>query len=133
MAVANSLAGVRAGARQIECTINGIGERAGNAALEEIVMAIKTRADVLPCSTGIDATMLTRASKLRLGRDLVPGAVQQGDRRPERLRARERHPPGRHAEAHPDLRDHDARSRSASPRPRWSWASIPAATRSAPS
>ncbi len=64
MAVANTLAGVKAGARQIECTINGIGERAGNAALEEIVMAIKTRPDVLPFSTGIDATMLTRASKL---------------------------------------------------------------------
>ncbi len=64
LAVANSLAGVRAGARQIECTINGIGERAGNAALEEIVMAIKTRADVLPYATGIDSTTLTRASKL---------------------------------------------------------------------
>jgi 2-isopropylmalate synthase len=64
MAVANSLAGVRAGARQIECTINGIGERAGNAALEEVVMAMKVRNDVLPFSTGIDATMLTRASKL---------------------------------------------------------------------
>jgi 2-isopropylmalate synthase len=64
MAVANSLAGVRGGARQIECTINGIGERAGNAALEEVVMAMKVRNDVLPFSTGIDATMLTRASKL---------------------------------------------------------------------
>ena len=64
MAVANSLAGVKAGARQVECTINGIGERAGNAALEEIVMAIKTRSDVLPFRTGIDSTMLTRASKL---------------------------------------------------------------------
>jgi 2-isopropylmalate synthase len=64
LAVANSLAGVRAGARQIECTINGIGERAGNAALEEVVMALRTRHDVLPYSTGIDATMLTRASKL---------------------------------------------------------------------
>jgi 2-isopropylmalate synthase len=64
MAVANSLAGVRAGCRQVECTINGIGERAGNAALEEIVMAIKTRADVLPYEVGIDATMLNRASKL---------------------------------------------------------------------
>lgn len=64
MAVANSLAGVKAGARQIECAINGIGERAGNAALEEIVMAIDTRRDVLPHSTGIDTTMLTRASKL---------------------------------------------------------------------
>jgi 2-isopropylmalate synthase len=64
MAVANSLAGVKAGARQIECTINGIGERAGNAALEEVVMAMRTRNDVLPFWTGIDATMLTRASKL---------------------------------------------------------------------
>lgn len=64
MAVANSLAGVAAGARQIECTINGIGERAGNAALEEVVMAMRVRNDVLPFWTGIDATMLTRASKL---------------------------------------------------------------------
>src|SRR3954447_2202055 len=64
MAVANSLAGVRAGIRQIECTINGIGERAGNAALEEVVMAIKTRNDVLPYWTSVDTTMLTRASKL---------------------------------------------------------------------
>jgi 2-isopropylmalate synthase len=64
MAVANSLAGVKAGARQIECTINGIGERAGNAALEEVVMAMKTRNDVLPYWTGIEAAMLTRASKL---------------------------------------------------------------------
>jgi 2-isopropylmalate synthase len=64
MAVANSLAGVRAGARQIECTINGIGERAGNAALEEVVMAMRVRNDALPYWTGIDATMLTRASKL---------------------------------------------------------------------
>jgi 2-isopropylmalate synthase len=64
LAVANSLAGVRAGARQIECTINGIGERAGNAAMEELVMAMRTRNDVLPFWTGIDTTMLTRASKL---------------------------------------------------------------------
>jgi 2-isopropylmalate synthase len=64
MAVANSLAGVRAGARQIECTINGIGERAGNASLEEVVMAMRVRNDVLPFWTGVDATMLTRASKL---------------------------------------------------------------------
>ncbi|MES2599685.1 MAG: 2-isopropylmalate synthase [Pseudomonadota bacterium] len=63
MAVANSLAGVRAGARQIECTINGIGERAGNAALEEVVMAMKVRNDKLPYWNNIDTTMLTRASK----------------------------------------------------------------------
>ncbi|HEX5999958.1 MAG TPA: 2-isopropylmalate synthase [Hyphomicrobiaceae bacterium] len=64
MAVANSLAGLRAGCRQIECTINGIGERAGNAALEEVVMAIKTRSDVLPYAIGIEAKQLNRASKL---------------------------------------------------------------------
>ncbi|WP_414833321.1 2-isopropylmalate synthase [Afifella sp. YEN Y35] len=64
MAVANSLAGVAGGCRQIECTVNGIGERAGNAALEEIVMAIETRRDVLPYHTGIDTKMLTRASKM---------------------------------------------------------------------
>jgi 2-isopropylmalate synthase len=64
MAVANSLAGLAGGARQIECTINGIGERAGNAALEEIVMAIKTRGDVLPYHCNVEATMLTRVSKL---------------------------------------------------------------------
>jgi len=64
LAVANSLAGVRAGARQIECTINGIGERAGNAALEEVVMAINVRNDKLQYSTKIDTTMLTRASKV---------------------------------------------------------------------
>ena len=64
LAVANSLAGVIAGARQVECTINGIGERAGNAALEEIVMALKVRRDLMPFTTGIDTTMLARASKL---------------------------------------------------------------------
>ncbi|RFB75036.1 2-isopropylmalate synthase [Methylovirgula sp. 4M-Z18] len=64
LAVANSLAGVKGGARQIECTINGIGERAGNAALEEIVMAMRVRGDVLPFESEIVTPMLTRASKL---------------------------------------------------------------------
>jgi 2-isopropylmalate synthase len=64
LAVANSLAGVQGGARQIECTINGLGERAGNAALEEIVMAVRTRHDKLPYFTNVDAKMLMRASKL---------------------------------------------------------------------
>ncbi len=64
LAVANSLAGVRAGARQVECTINGLGERAGNAALEEIVMALKTRNDTMPYTTGIKTPLLMRASKL---------------------------------------------------------------------
>ena len=64
MAVANSLAGIVGGARQVECTINGIGERAGNAALEEIVMAITVRNDKFPYWNKIDTTQLTRASKL---------------------------------------------------------------------
>jgi len=64
LAVANSLAGVQGGARQIECTINGLGERAGNAALEEIVMAVRTRHDRLPYYTNVDSRMLMRASKL---------------------------------------------------------------------
>ena len=64
LAVANTLAGLKGGARQIECTINGIGERAGNAALEEVVMALRTRADVLPYTNNIETSMLTRASRL---------------------------------------------------------------------
>jgi len=63
MAVANSLAAVKAGARQVECTINGIGERAGNAALEEVVMAIKTRPDFFGAWTGIDTRKLYPASR----------------------------------------------------------------------
>lgn len=63
LAVANSLAAVKAGARQIECTINGIGERAGNAALEEVVMAIKTRQDRLPFETKIQTEKLFNASQ----------------------------------------------------------------------
>jgi 2-isopropylmalate synthase len=64
LAVANSLAAVRAGARQVECTINGIGERAGNAALEEVVMAMKTRQDRLPFETKIHTEKLYPASQM---------------------------------------------------------------------
>jgi 2-isopropylmalate synthase len=64
LAVANSLAAVGAGARQVECTINGLGERAGNAALEEIVMALRTRRDVMGVETGIDTTQILPASRL---------------------------------------------------------------------
>ena len=67
MAVANSLASVMNGARQVECTINGLGERAGNASLEEVVMAVKTRKDVFPCTTRIDTTQIVAASKLVSG------------------------------------------------------------------
>jgi 2-isopropylmalate synthase len=73
MAVANSLAGVRGGARQIECTINGIGERAGNASLEEVVDKRRRKA----ADPRVEA---------RFGGDILPGAIQQGNRRPKRLR-----------------------------------------------
>jgi 2-isopropylmalate synthase len=64
LAVANSLSAVLAGVRQVECTINGLGERAGNAALEEVVMAVRTRGDLFACDTRIDTTQIVPASKL---------------------------------------------------------------------
>ena len=64
LAVANSLAAVRNGARQVECTINGLGERAGNAALEEVVMAVRTRQDVFDCDTRLDTTQIVPCSRL---------------------------------------------------------------------
>lgn len=67
LAVANSLAAVKAGARQVECTVNGLGERAGNASLEEVVMAVRTRRDIFECDTRIDATQIVPASKLVSG------------------------------------------------------------------
>src|SRR5918997_1388145 len=67
LAVANSLSAVLNGARQVECTINGLGERAGNAALEEIVMAVRTRPDVFSCDTRIDTTQIVPASRLVAG------------------------------------------------------------------
>jgi len=77
LAVANSLAGVAAGARQIECTINGLGERAGNAALEEVVMALKTRPDVMPYETGIRTENIMKASRLVSG---ITGFVVQNNK-----------------------------------------------------
>ena len=64
LAVGNSLAAVLNGARQVECTINGLGERAGNAALEEVVMSVKTRKDVFECDTNIDTSQIVHCSKL---------------------------------------------------------------------
>lgn len=64
LAVANSLAAIEAGARQVECTVNGIGERAGNAALEEIVMALNVRPDVLPYATAVNTAEIYRSSRL---------------------------------------------------------------------
>jgi 2-isopropylmalate synthase len=67
LGVANSLAAVKVGARQVECTINGLGERAGNAALEEVVMALKTRPDAMPFTTGIKTEDIMKASRLVSG------------------------------------------------------------------
>ncbi len=67
LAVANSVAAIMNGARQVECTVNGLGERAGNASLEEIVMAVRTRQDFFPCDTRIDTTQIVPASKLVSG------------------------------------------------------------------
>ncbi|HFD81331.1 MAG TPA: 2-isopropylmalate synthase [Gammaproteobacteria bacterium] len=64
LAVANSLSAVLNGARQVECTINGLGERAGNAALEEVVMAVRTRRDVFPCETRLETTEIVPCSRL---------------------------------------------------------------------
>ncbi|HKU76525.1 MAG TPA: 2-isopropylmalate synthase [Pyrinomonadaceae bacterium] len=81
LAVANSLAAIEAGARQVECTINGIGERAGNASLEEIVMALRVRADRLPFETNIDTTELYPTSQLLssiVGFDVQPNKAIVG-------------------------------------------------------
>ena len=67
LAVGNSLAAVRCGARQVECTVNGLGERAGNASLEEIVMAVRTRQDVFSCDTHLDTTQIVPCSRLVSG------------------------------------------------------------------
>ena len=119
LAVANSLAGLEGGARQIECTVNGIGERAGNAALEEVVMAIRTRADVLPFQT-------------RHRRDAYSPAPRKWSATATSFPVQfNKAIVGRNAFAHEsgihqdgmlkhtaDLRDHDPRTRSASTRPR---------------
>ncbi len=67
LAVGNSLSAVLNGARQVECTINGLGERAGNAALEEVVMSVQTRQDIFPCSTDLDTTQIMTCSRLVSG------------------------------------------------------------------
>ncbi len=67
LAVANSLAAVLHGARQVECTINGLGERAGNAALEEVVMTVRTRRDLFSCETGVDTREILHCSRLVSG------------------------------------------------------------------
>ncbi len=109
LAVANTLAAVSAGATQVECTINGVGERAGNASLEEIVMATRVRADLLPFETRIETREIYPDQPAADGAHRRKRAGEQGHRRPQRVRARGRHSPGRDAEGPPHLRDHAAR------------------------
>ena len=131
LAVANSLAGIEAGCRQVECAINGIGERAGNASLEEIVMLLHTR-EPQPGAVDRDRDDRDRAHQpAGLAPDRLPGAAQQGDRRAQRVRARGRHPPGRGAEGAHHVRDHGRHDGGPALRTRSCWASTPAATRCA--
>ncbi len=111
LATANSLAAIQNGARQVEVTINGIGERAGNASLEEIVMTLHTRPQQFSLRTHIDTTQIVRTSRLVERVHRHRGSGEQGHRRRQRLRARGRHPPGRRAEEPADLRDHEAGNR----------------------
>ena len=123
--------GVLAGARQVECAINGIGERAGNCSLEEIVMLLRTRRD----EHGLDTDARHARARADEPHGLAPHrlrrAAEQGDRRPQRVRARVRHPPGRRAQGAHDLRDHGPDRTSGSSRTRSCSASTPAATRCA--
>ena len=106
LAVANSFAGLQAGARQVECAINGIGERAGNAALEEIVMLLHTRADRRRLQHRRQHARDRAHQPPGLAPDRLHRAAEQGDRRAQRVRPRVRHPPGRRAQGALDLRDH---------------------------
>jgi 2-isopropylmalate synthase len=111
MATALALAGVENGATQMECTINGLGERAGNTAIEEVVMAIKMHGDELDAHTDINPKEITRASRL-VSITGFRGAAEQGHRRRERLRA---FSSGIHQDGvlknRDDLRDHRPRGR----------------------
>ena len=108
MAVANALAAVAAGARQVECTINGIGERAGNASLEEIVMAMRVRPDRYPYETGVVERADFRRQPDAERDHRRAGAAEQGDHRAQCFRARGGHSSGWRAEESADLRNHDA-------------------------
>ena len=112
MAVANSLAGVKiGGARQIECTINGLGERAGNCALEEVVMAVRTRRDYF----GLDVEHRRVSDRSGIATGLANhrfcGAAEQGGGRCQRVCARLRYPPRRRPEGARHLRNHACRGR----------------------
>ena len=108
LAVANTVSALNAGARQAEVTINGIGERAGNASLEEVVMALKVRKDAFNLDTRIDTKQLYPTSRMV---STMIGFRFHGTRRwsARRLCPRIRYPPARHAQPPRNLRDHDPR------------------------
>ena len=105
LAVANSYAGVLAGARQVECAVNGIGERAGNCSLEEIVVLLRTRRDVHGVDTGVEHAGAGPDQPHDLPLHRLSGAAEQGGRRPQRVRSRVGHPSGRGAEGADDVRE----------------------------
>ena len=108
LATANTLAAVQAGARQVEVTINGLGERAGNASLEEVVMALRTRPTQFEQGgSGVADRADHGRQPARELPDRVHGPAEQGDRRRQRVRPRVRDPPGRGHQEPADLRDHD--------------------------
>ena len=112
LATANTLAGVQAGARQVEVCVNGLGERAGNAALEEVVMALRIRPDQFPgVTTTVRTEELAQRLEARGAVDGVSGAVQQGRGGAKCLRARVRYPSARGPGGSLDLRDHRRRQR----------------------
>ena len=88
LAVANTLAAIGAGAQQVECTVNGLGERAGNAAIEELVMALSIRSEILGAYCDVDVTQIYGTSKLVQAVTGVQGPAQQGRRRRQRPRLR---------------------------------------------
>ena len=131
LAVANSFAGLRSRRRQVECAINGIGERAGNASLEEIVMLLHTREPSLGLWTGVDTTEIARTSRLvsRLtGYQVQPNKAIVGR---NAFAHESGHPPGRRAEGAHDLRDHGRDHASGCAATRSCSASTRAATRCA--
>ena len=109
LSVANSIAAIQAGARQVECTINGIGERAGNCSLEEFVMILRTRGDILPFHHQRRHRAADPGQPPAVHHHRHRGAAQQGRGRGQRLCPRGRHPPARHADGQIHLRDHDPR------------------------
>ena len=128
VAVANSVAAVRAGARQVEVTVNGIGERAGNASLEEFVMALCGPRGHPPLhhrhQHPADLEHLAPAGE----HDRLPHPAQQADHGRERVRPRIGHPPGRRAEEARDLRDHDPRVGRDGMQASSCWGATPACT-----